>query len=196
MSSELRKYVIERVDDEYGLDIPALFIVNISLPEAVEKALDTRTSMGVIGDMGRFQQYQLGQAMTAAAQNPAGGGAAEGMGLGMGFAMANQMAQNLAQSNAGGAAPPPVPAADAWHVAVNGQSRGPLSSARIAEAIAAGEINSGTLLWSAGMAGWTPAAQVPQFAPQFMPPPAPPPGAPDDGTISLRRAALLVERDA
>ena len=92
MSSELRKYVIERVDDEYGLDVPALFIVNISLPEAVEKALDTRTSMGVIGDMGKFQAYQMGTAMEAAANNPAGGGAAEGMGLGMGFAMANRMA--------------------------------------------------------------------------------------------------------
>ena len=57
------------------LDCPQLYVVNISLPEAVEKALDTRTSMGVIGNMDTFQQYQMGQAMTAAAENPAGGGA-------------------------------------------------------------------------------------------------------------------------
>src|SRR5690606_7395185 len=50
-SEDLRKEVQERVDDEYGLDIPQLNIVNISLPEEVEKALDTRSSMGVIGDM-------------------------------------------------------------------------------------------------------------------------------------------------
>ena len=63
-SEELRKAVCERVDDEYGLDITQMFIVNISLPEAVEKALDTRTSMGVIGDMNKFQQYQMGQAVS------------------------------------------------------------------------------------------------------------------------------------
>ena len=95
MSVELRKLVAERIDDEYGLDIPQLFIVNVSLPEAVEKALDVRTSMGVVGDMNKFQQYQMGNAMMAAADNPGGGGA-EGMGLGMGFAMANRMAQMAA----------------------------------------------------------------------------------------------------
>jgi len=60
-SEQLRKAVLERVDDEYGLDIPQLNIVNISLPEEVEKAIDTRSSMGVIGDMNRFQQFQMGK---------------------------------------------------------------------------------------------------------------------------------------
>ena len=172
MSEQLRKYVVERVDDEYGLDVPQLFIVNISLPEAVEKALDTRTSMGVIGDMNKFQQFQMGQAMTTAAANP-GGGAAEGMGLGMGFAMANQMAQNLGR--AGGTAAPPPPPTDAWHIAVNGQSQGPFSAAQIAEGIASGQIAGGTLLWSSTLPGWTAASQVPQFTPRFAPPPPPPP---------------------
>src|SRR5690606_23637210 len=118
-----RKTVCERIDDEYGLEVPQLFIVNVSLPEAVEKALDTRSSMGAIGDMQQFQQYQMGQAMLEAAQNPAGGGAAEGMGLGMGFAMANRMVGaggGMAGGGMTGAAPPPPPAAVAWHVAVDG----------------------------------------------------------------------------
>ena len=34
------KIVCEKIDDEYGLELPQLMIVNISLPEAVEKALD------------------------------------------------------------------------------------------------------------------------------------------------------------
>ncbi|MBV08141.1 MAG: antifreeze protein, partial [Rubinisphaera sp.] len=51
LSDQLRAHVAERIDDEYGLDIPQLFIVNISLPEEVEKAIDTRSSMSVIGDM-------------------------------------------------------------------------------------------------------------------------------------------------
>lgn len=111
MGAELRKLVAERIDDEYGLDIPQLFIVNVSFPEAVEKALDTRTSMGVVGDMNKYQQYQMGNAMMAAADNPGGGGA-EGMGLGMGFAMANRMAQMGAAPVAQPVgAPPPLPSA-------------------------------------------------------------------------------------
>jgi membrane protease subunit (stomatin/prohibitin family) len=179
MSGELRKYVIERVDDEYGLDVPALFIVNISLPEAVEKALDTRTSMGVIGDMGKFQAYQMGNAMEAAANNPAGGGAAEGMGLGMGFAMANRMATGAAGQPQAGypQGPPPPPQATAWHVAVNGQTKGPFNDQQLAQMISGGEVSGSTTIWCAGMPGWQPATQVPQLAAYFQaaPPPPPPP---------------------
>lgn len=173
MSEQLRKYVVERVDDEYGLDVPQLFIVNISLPEAVEKALDTRTSMGVIGDMNKYQQYQMGTAMTTAAANP-GGGAAEGMGMGMGFAMANQMAQNLGRSGSAAPSPPPLPG-DAWHVAVGGQTQGPFTSGQIAEGIASGQIGAATLLWNANLPAWTAANQVPQFASRLAVPPPPPP---------------------
>lgn len=174
MSEQLRKLVVERVDDEYGLDVPQLFIVNISLPEAVEKAMDTRTSMGVIGDMNKFQQYQMGQAVTMAAQNPSGGGASEGMGLGMGFAMANQMAQNLGRAGAGVAAPPPLPG-EAWHVAIGGQTQGPFTSAQLADGIAKGQVTAATMVWSAGMAGWTAAGQLPAFAGRFGAAPPPPP---------------------
>lgn len=173
MSEQLRKLVCERVDDEYGLDVPQLFIVNISFPEDVEKALDTRTKMGVIGDMNKFQQFQMGQALTDAAKNPSGA-AGEGMGLGMGFAMATNMAQNLGRAMPGVAAAPPPPPIDAWHVAVGGQTQGPFTSAQIADGIAAGQVNAGTLLWSAGIGNWTPASQVPQFAMRLASPPPPP----------------------
>ncbi|NOS99249.1 MAG: SPFH domain-containing protein [Phycisphaerales bacterium] len=175
LSERLRQLVRDRVDDEYGLDVPQLFIVNISLPEAVEKALDTRTSMAVIGDMGRFQQYQMGQAMTAAAENPSGGGAATGMGMGMGMAMADQMVRNMGRS-AGGAMPPPAPGAASWHLAVNGQTQGPFSTADIAAGIASGRITAATMVWTAGMTEWQPAGQVAPLAGQFAgatPPPAP-----------------------
>lgn len=174
MSEQLRKLVCERVDDEYGLDVPQLFIVNISFPEDVEKALDTRTKMGVIGDMNKFQQFQMGQALTDAAKNPSGG-AGEGMGLGMGFAMATNIAQNLGRAMPGAAAAPPPPPVDAWHVAVGGQTQGPFTSAQIADGIAAGQVNASTLLWSVGIGNWTPASQIPQFAPRLASPPPPPP---------------------
>ena len=175
MAVELRKLVAERIDDEYGLDIPQLFIVNVSLPEAVEKALDVRTSMGVVGDMNKYQQYQMGNAMMASAENP-GGGSAEGMGLGMGFAMANRMAQMGAAPVAQPvSAPPPVPGATAWHAAIGGQSSGPYSMAQIQTAIQAGQLDRATLVWCAGMSNWHPAGEVAQTAGLFAaaPPPLP-----------------------
>ncbi|MBL8816092.1 MAG: SPFH domain-containing protein [Planctomyces sp.] len=171
----LRKAVQERIDDEYGLMIPQLMIVNISLPEAVEKALDTRTSMGVIGDMDKYQQYQMGQALTTAAANP-GGGASEGLGLGLGVAMAGRMMQPGASAGMPGVAPPAPPAA--WHVAVNGQATGPFSAEQLAAGVAAGQVNRQTLVWCAGMPNWLAAAQVPQLAAVFGPPTPPPPPAP------------------
>lgn len=177
MSDTLRKSVVEKVDDEYGLDVPQLFIVNISFPEAVEKALDTRSSMGVIGDMQKFQQFQMGQAIPEIAKNPAGGVATAGMGIGLGFGVAQQYAQGFAAPAGGPAAPPPPPPPAGWHVAINGQTQGPFSP----EQLASGGITPETLVWSAGMGGWTPAGQVPALAAIFRraaPPPPPPPPAP------------------
>jgi membrane protease subunit (stomatin/prohibitin family) len=176
LSDSLRKKVVERVDDEYGLDIPQLFIVNISLPEEVEKALDTRTSMGVIGDMNKFQQFQMGKAMLASAENPAGG-AGEAMGLGAGFAMGQRMMQSMGAAGAvpaTAAGPPPLPGDAAWHYALGGQSIGPASTSQVAAAIAAGQITAATLVWTNGLASWQPAGQVPELATLFRPA-APPP---------------------
>ena len=183
LSEQLRKTAIERVDDEYGLDIPSLVIVNVSLPEEVEKALDTRTSMGVVGDIGAYQQFQMGKAILESAQNPAGGGgAASGLGIGIGMAMAGRMGQvggpALASAGAAGgtaAAPPPIPGQEQWHVAVNGQAQGPFSAAQLGEAIQLGQVSSTTQIWSASLGNWTAAGQVPQFGAKFAGPNVPPP---------------------
>lgn len=75
----------------FGLDLTKLVIENISLPAEVEAAMDKRTSMGVIGDVGRYAQFQAADAMRDAAQNT-GGGAGSAAGLGAGFAIGNAMA--------------------------------------------------------------------------------------------------------
>ncbi len=181
LSAELRQLVCEQVDDEYGLDISQLLIVNISLPAEVEAALDTRTSMNVIGNMAEFQAYQLGTAMPVAAANPAGGLAGAGIGLGMGMAVAGQMMPGVgptpspaSPAPAAPQAPPPAPPA-AWHIAQNGQSAGPFTAQQMADAATAGNIRPDTLVWNAGMAAWLPAAQVPLLANLFpaVPPPLP-----------------------
>jgi membrane protease subunit (stomatin/prohibitin family) len=91
--------------DTYGLGLAAFLIENISLPPEVAEMLDKRTSMGILGDMGKFAQFQAAQAMEAAAKNP-GGGASEGIGLGAGLAMGQAMASAMGGANA------PAPAND------------------------------------------------------------------------------------
>ena len=56
----------------------------MSLPEEVEKVLDERSKLGILGDkMGTFAQYQSAQAIKDAANNPSGGNLA-GLGIGLG----------------------------------------------------------------------------------------------------------------
>jgi len=94
----------------FGIELTKFIIENISLPPEVEAAMDRRTSMGVLGDAGRYTQFQAADAMRAAAENP-GGGAGTGAGLGAGFAIGNAMAGAMtnamnpqnAQSGQGGA---------------------------------------------------------------------------------------------
>ncbi len=91
---ELSKFVRSKLADEfksYGLELTKYLIENISLPQEVEAAMDKRTSMGVIGDVGRYAQFQAADAMRDAAQNTSGG-AGTGAGLGAGFAIGNAMA--------------------------------------------------------------------------------------------------------
>src|SRR3982751_197218 len=91
---ELAKFIRVKLNEEFktfGLELTKFVIENISLPQEVEAAMDKRTSMGVIGDVGRYAQFQAADAMRDAAQNPSGG-AGTGVGLGAGFAMGNAMA--------------------------------------------------------------------------------------------------------
>lgn len=91
---ELGTFMRGKMNDDFkswGLELTKFVIENISLPPEVEAAMDKRTSMGVIGDVGRYTQFQAADAMRDAAQNPSGG-AGTGVGLGAGFAMGNAMA--------------------------------------------------------------------------------------------------------
>jgi membrane protease subunit (stomatin/prohibitin family) len=116
---ELSKLTRVKLNEEFqsfGLQLTKFLVENISLPQEVEAAMDKRTSMGVIGDVGRYTQFQAADAMRDAAQNPSGG-AGTGAGLGAGFAVGNAMAgamtDAIRQSKEGGGSGAAQPAAAA-----------------------------------------------------------------------------------
>jgi membrane protease subunit (stomatin/prohibitin family) len=90
-----------------GLKLEAMTVQNISLPEELQKILDQKIGMGMVGgDMNKFMQYQTAQAIPKMAEGAAGGGgiAGDAMGLGAGVALGQVLAQNLQQGLAGSAA--------------------------------------------------------------------------------------------
>jgi membrane protease subunit (stomatin/prohibitin family) len=177
----LSKFVFDLIKPEFqgfGLDIVKFYIESISLPPEVEAALDKRTSMGVIGDLSKYTQFQIAEAIRAAADNPGGGTAAAGVGLGAGLGIAQAMQQSLGiGAVAGGGAPaagapPPLPS---FHVALDGKPAGPFGLDQLREKIAQGALTRTTLVWRNGMADWAKAETVSELASLFgaTPPPLP-----------------------
>lgn len=189
-TQDLSRIVQQGIDptlDEYGLDMPEFYIENISLPPEVEKVLDQRTSMGIVGDLNRYTQFSAAQAMQAAAGAGGDSAMATGMGMGMGMGMAQAMAGALgggmggmAQPAAAPAAavpPPPPPAEPQWHLAENGQTQGPFGAAQLRDLAARGRLTRDSLVWTAGQDGWRKAGEVGALAAVLATvPPPPPPG--------------------
>lgn len=161
--------------EKIGLELTAMLVENISLPPEVEAALDKRSSMGVIGNLDQYTKFQAAEAMRDAAKNPGAAGTILGMGVGnvMGGMMGGNMA--AAQQSAAGAMPPPLPAAAMFFVAINNQQAGPFDLATLRAKAGAGEIQSETLVWRAGMPAWTAAKDVGEVAALLpvTPPPLP-----------------------
>ena len=65
-----------------GLELTEFFISNISPPEEVQKAIDARSSMAVLGDLRSYTMYATGNAIQAAG-NAGNAGSPMGFGLGM-----------------------------------------------------------------------------------------------------------------
>ncbi|APW40318.1 hypothetical protein RD110_26535 [Rhodoferax koreense] len=81
-----------------GIQLDGLTVQSVSLPEELQKILDQKIGMGMVGnDMGKFMQYQTAQAIPKFAEGAGGGGgvAGDAMGLGAGVALGQVLAQNL-----------------------------------------------------------------------------------------------------
>ena len=69
-----------------GLELTKLIIENISFPEEVEKAIDQRSSLGVLSDkIDTFVKYQSANALRDAANNEGAGGFGAQLGSGIAF---------------------------------------------------------------------------------------------------------------
>lgn len=174
----LGDFLTQRIAPEfesYGLELTKLLVENISLPPSVEEALDKRSSMGVVGNLAAYTQFNVANSIPDAAKNP-GGLAAAGAGIGMGMAMASPIGQALAQPPAAPGTPPPIPSTATYFVAVEGKQAGPFDIQTLGAQASSGQLSQQTLVWTQGMEQWTPAGRVPALAGIFasVPPPLPP----------------------
>ena len=94
---------------DLGLALEGFQVQNVSLPDELQKRLDERIGMGLVGDLGRYTQYQTAQSIPVAAANE-GGVAGAGAGLGAGVAIGQAMGQAMSQATRGGGEPPAAPA--------------------------------------------------------------------------------------
>jgi membrane protease subunit (stomatin/prohibitin family) len=110
--------VIQPAFAAIGLQLNQFLVENISLPDELQKQLDQRIGMNMMGDLGRYTQFAAAESMPIAAAN-ADGAAGLGMGLGTGAAVAQALstavksATEEASAHASAAAPADAPAPDA-----------------------------------------------------------------------------------
>ncbi|MCX7087659.1 MAG: SPFH domain-containing protein, partial [Methylococcales bacterium] len=156
---------------EYGLELSNLLVENISLPEEVEKALDKRTSMGIVGNLNDYMRFQAAESM----QNSSGLASA-GVEMGMGFSMANELSKSFNASNTQVPnGPPPIPQPLQFYVAINGQKTGPFDLETLKQKIQNAEVSRATLIWHQPLVDWITAEKVAALVDIFpmLPPPLP-----------------------
>lgn len=175
LGARMRERMSPTFEEAYGLALTDFVLSSVSVPEEVEKALDARSKMGILGNLDAYAKLQAAEAIGTAAANPGLGGA--GVGLGVGVAMGQQVAQALAGAGTAQAprpAPPPLPGT--YHYAgPSGQSE--LGLDQVVQAVQ-GAPAASHLVWQTGWAAWKPAREVPEIAARLGPPPLPGAGGP------------------
>ena len=177
-TADLGKLLAERIAPAlaaYGLELPELYIENISLPEAVEAAMDKRTSMGVAGDLGRYMPVFGGRGDDRGGEEPRRRGPGDGDGGRHGDGRHGR-ALGRRRRRRRAPPPPPPPVEKVWHIAENGQTKGPFGRGHLGRMVAEGSLTRETLVWAQGQDGWKPAGEIADLAQLFtvMPPPPPP----------------------
>jgi len=168
--------------ENYGITLTDFVVENVSLPKEVEEILDKRTSMGLVGDMGAFTQFQSANAIEAAAKQP--GGNNPMLNAGMGLAMGGMMGQQMMNATQKGGTfdptmkgPPPVPSADATFHYNGPDGQLQLTASQIAQRVRTNP-DARHLVWQDGWENWRAAKDVPEIAALARNTPPPVPGSP------------------
>ena len=85
-----------------GLELSQFVVESLSLPDELQKVLDQRIGANMVGDLGRYTQFQAAQSLPIAAANE-GGAAGVGVGLGAGVTLAQTMMSAMKSPDASGA---------------------------------------------------------------------------------------------
>ncbi|MCA9490693.1 MAG: SPFH domain-containing protein, partial [Myxococcales bacterium] len=187
LGDQLRDQLNPSFAESYGITLTDFTIQSISLPEEVEKALDTRTKMGLLGNLDAYTKLKAADAIEIAAKNPGMGGL--GASMGVGFGLGNQIGAQMGASQGAGVfnpnqgmmgggappAPPPPPPVDVWHYSGSGGQM-QLSTADLAARMQA-DPNGQHMVWKTGFPAWKNAKEVPELMALMPAAPPPLPGA-------------------
>ncbi len=182
--SELAEKIKHRVTPEfnrYGLQVGRIYIENISLPENVQKVLDEKTGMNIIGEnLNDYAKYQTAQGL---AKGDKGNLASVGVEMAMGMEMGRQMTQEMqtaaqqkAQSDNNTAVPDnprdvPPPPPGIYYLMVMGQRQGPMPLTKVYHLLEANKIDAHTLIWRKGMSEWQAIESLSEIDLSHLPPP-------------------------
>ncbi len=187
--SEQLKQRLSLACQEYGLDCGQVFVESISLPENVQKMLDEKTNINILGnDINKYTQMQAAKGLAEG-----GGGNAmvdSGMGMAMGMEMGRQMVEGMRQNDqasrpaaqhAHDDVPPPPPASSyeppalekIYYLMLLGQRVGPMTISEVYHRLDLGEADGHTLIWRKGMGEWDTIENVPDIDLRHLPPPPP-----------------------
>jgi membrane protease subunit (stomatin/prohibitin family) len=177
LGQALKSRVGADVRSTYGVEVTDFVVENLTLPEEVEKMLDKRSSMGVLGDMGNYTQFQAAEAI---GKMGGAGHANPFMDAGVGLAMGQAIGGAFSRAGIGGAGgpPPPPPTASRFHYQGPGGAA-ELTAREIAQRVASDRA-AAHHVWAAGWPAWRGALEVPEIASLL--PPVPPP-MPASGAI-------------
>ena len=159
---QLSDFITERISPEfeqYGLELTKVLVENISLPPEVEKALDKRTSMGMVGDLDKYLKYGAAQSMESGNSSTASSAIEMGVGLAMAQSMTGNQAAAAPQATAtastsSAGTPPPLPHQQMWHVSIDNKANGPYDQSELVKLVQNGSLTSDSLVWTSGMSNW------------------------------------------
>jgi membrane protease subunit (stomatin/prohibitin family) len=168
---QLGDYIASKIAEDftkYGIGLTNLMIENISVPPAVEEAIDKRSSMGVIKDLSDYLMFQSAESLTKGST-----GASDMAAMGIGFAMADKLAKKFDKQETTSTYIP-EPYEKMYYYAKDAKPIGPFSIDEIEKFITDKKIESKTMMWSTGMEKWESAYKLEEIESLFnllMPPP-------------------------